>query len=219
MSIVKDNRLDEKIQIVKSELMNKYPDAECELDFNSNFELLVATILSAQCTDKRVNIVTKELYKTHSTPQDFASMEYAELEKKIFSCGFYRNKAKSIINMSRELLLNYNGVVPDDFNELVKLPGVGRKTANVVMAVGFNGNNIAVDTHVFRVSRRLGFSEGNTPEKVEKDLMNVFEEKDYSVMHHLLIFHGRYCCKSQKPMCSDCPLTNVCTFYSLGSKT
>ncbi len=194
-------------------LEDAYPDAKCELDFRSPFELLVATILSAQCTDKRVNAVTKVLFEQVNTPAGFASMSYEELQPKIFSCGFYKNKAKNIIDCSKELLIRFNGKVPCGFNELLSLPGVGRKTANVVMANAFNGNTIAVDTHVFRLSRRLGFSSGKTPYDVEKDLMALLDETQYSKAHHLLIFHGRYCCKSRSPQCSICPVSSLCKHF------
>ncbi len=203
----------EKAKIILSTLENAYPDARCELNFGSPFELLVATILSAQCTDKRVNEVTSVLFKKTNTPEKFASLGYEELESEIFSCGFYRNKARNIIECSRKLLTDHGGKVPDDFDALLSLPGVGRKTANVVMANAFGGDNIAVDTHVFRVSRRLGFSDGKTPYDVEKDLMSLLDESVYSKAHHLLIFHGRYCCKSQSPKCGMCPLGD-CNYIS-----
>lgn len=195
-----------------------YSDAHCELNFESPFQLLVATILSAQCTDKRVNIITEKLFLKYNKPEDFASLDYLELEPLIFSCGFYHNKAKSIINCSRELLISYGGQVPNDFDKLLKLSGVGRKTANVVMANAFGGDNIAVDTHVFRVSKRLGFSNGKTPFEVEKNLMQLFEKNQYSKAHHILIFHGRYCCKSQKPMCRNCHVSGDCLYYGNGAK-
>ena len=200
-------------KLIIEKLSLAYPTAKCELEFSSPFELLVATILSAQCTDKRVNEVTGELFKTHNKPEDFASLEYGQLEDKIFSCGFYRNKAKNIIDCSRKLLMDFGGQVPDDFDTLLSLPGVGRKTANVVMANAFGGDNIAVDTHVFRVSRRLGFSDGKTPFEVEKDLMQLLDKSVYSRAHHLLIFHGRYCCRSQNPKCGICPLGS-CRFIN-----
>jgi endonuclease-3 len=174
------------------------------------FELLVAVILSAQCTDKRVNLVTKELFKTASAPADFLRMGQAELEKRIYTCGFYRQKAKSILSAAADILARYDGRVPDDFDELLKLRGVGRKTANVMISVAFGGAAIAVDTHVFRVSRRLGLSDGATPYEVEKDLTALLDETDRSRAHHLLIFHGRYCCKAQKPLCSECPVAHFC---------
>ena len=206
----------EKAKDILGRLESAYPDAQCELMFSSPFELLVATILSAQCTDKRVNEVTSVLFKSYNTPQDFASLDYAELESMIFSCGFYRNKARNIIECSRKLLTDHGGQVPDDFDTLTSLPGVGRKTANVVMANAFGGDNIAVDTHVFRVSRRLGFSSGKTPYEVEKDLMKLLDKNVYSKAHHLLIFHGRYCCKSQSPKCGVCPLGD-CKYLNDGT--
>ncbi|MCL2861381.1 MAG: endonuclease III [Firmicutes bacterium] len=194
-------------------LVKMFPEAKCELNFSSPFELLVATILSAQCTDIRVNKVTNELFKKHNTPLDFANLEYNELEKLIHSCGFYRNKAKSIIDSSRAILERHNGEVPNDMEKLTALSGVGRKTANVVLSNAFNAQTIAVDTHVFRTSRRLGLSNGKTPHAVEKDLMNVFEFSEYSITHHLLIFLGRYICKSRSPECHKCDLKELCDYY------
>ena len=148
-------------------LAARYPAAQCELVYDDPFHLLVAVILSAQCTDKRVNEVTPRLFEVYDTPQDFANADIDTLQKLIFSCGFYRNKSQSIISASRDIVARFNGKVPDSFDELLSLRGVGRKTANVVMSVAFGGNNIAVDTHVYRVSRRLGFSDGKTPYDVE----------------------------------------------------
>lgn len=204
----------EKAKFILDTLEKMYPDARCELEFGSPFELLVATILSAQCTDKRVNEVTRVLFADYNTPERFASLDYRELEQMIFSCGFYRNKARNIIDCSRKLLTDFGGKVPNDFDSLLSLPGVGRKTANVVMANAFGGDNIAVDTHVFRVSRRFGFSDGKTPFDVEKDLMALFDKSRYSFAHHLLIFHGRYRCKSQSPRCGECPLAGECRYVS-----
>lgn len=204
-----ENRTKAK-ELVKA-LSIAYPEAKCELSYDSPFHLLVSVILSAQCTDKRVNEVTKELFKVLDTPEDFAGVEAEKLERLIYSCGFYRNKARSIIDASRDIVEKFGGNVPDTFEELLTLRGVGRKTANVVMSVAFGGNNIAVDTHVFRVSHRLGLSDGKTPFDVEKDLLATLDETDRSLMHHLLIFHGRYCCKSQRPQCSDCPVADFCT--------
>ena len=198
-------------ELVKA-LSAAYPEAKCELNYDSPFHLLVSVILSAQCTDKRVNEVTKTLFKELDTPEDFAGVEAEKLEKLIYSCGFYHSKARSIKDASRDIVEKYGGNVPDTFDELLTLRGVGRKTANVVMSVAFGGNNIAVDTHVFRVSHRLGLSEGKTPFEVEKDLLATLDEGDRSLMHHLLIFHGRYCCKSQKPQCKDCPVAKFCTY-------
>lgn len=200
------------IEILK--LLNvHHPNAVCELNYNSTFELLVAVILSAQCTDKRVNIITSDLFKKYNTPKDFSELTVEELSPLIFSAGFYRNKAKNIISCSREILYNYNGVVPEDIEELVKLHGVGYKTASVMKSVAFNGDAIAVDTHVYRVSKRLGLATANTPLKVMKELMSSFNQAEWSKLHHLLLHHGRYICKSRRPLCKECKLTKYCNYY------
>ncbi|MBE5730937.1 MAG: endonuclease III [Clostridiales bacterium] len=191
-------------------LKEKYPTAGCELNHNSPFELLVAVILSAQCTDKRVNEVTKTLFARANTPQQFANIDIAELERLIFTCGFYRNKAKNIKAASKVICEKFGGKVPSTMDELRSLDGVGRKTANVVLSVAFGQPTIAVDTHVFRVSHRLGFSNAATPDEVEKDLMQVIPDDLKPTAHHLLIFHGRYCCKAIKPNCEDCPISSYC---------
>ena len=201
-------RTNEEIYNILSTL---HSDAQCELNFTTPFELLVAVILSAQCTDKRVNIVTEKLFKIASTPKDFVDIPITELEEHIKPCGFYHNKAKALKEMASSVLAL--GRVPDTREELMKLSGVGRKTANVVSAVAFGKNAIAVDTHVFRVSNRLGIADGNTPDKVEEQLMAGFDEEIWSKLHHYLIFHGRYMCKAQKPNCADCPLKNHCKYY------
>lgn len=203
-----------KQELVKEILNNKFENPKCELDFSTPFELLVAVILSAQCTDKRVNKVTAELFKTHNKPEDFAFMEQEKLEKMIFSCGFYRNKTKSIIEMSRAILENYNGQVPDTLSQLQSLKGVGRKTANVVYSVAFNGNAIAVDTHVFRVSNRLGISDSKNVLDCERQLMKAFDEGDWSRLHYQLVLFGRYFCTAKKPKCEQCEFKNHCKFYN-----
>jgi len=190
----------------------KFESPECELNFNSTFELLVAVILSAQCTDKRVNLVTEKLFKLYNTPEDFAKLENSKLEKLIYSCGFYKNKAKNIINMSKSLIERFNGIVPSTLEELESLDGVGRKTANVVLSVAYNKNAIAVDTHVFRVSRRLNLSKSNNVLGVEKDLMKAFDENLWGRLHHMLVLFGRYTCKSQNPKCESCELYNFCKY-------
>lgn len=200
----------ERAENILRELATKYPQAQCELRYDTPFHLLVAVILSAQCTDKRVNEVTKTLFTVYDTPQDFANADIGRLQELIFSCGFYRNKSVSIISAARDIVEKFGGEVPATFEELLSLRGVGRKTANVVMSVAFGGNNIAVDTHVFRVSRRLGFSDGKTPYDVEKDLMATLAPEHWSAAHHYLIFHGRYCCKSQRPLCGECPVARFC---------
>lgn len=202
----------ERGEAVIKRLSAVYPEAKCELDYDNPFHLLVSVILSAQCTDKRVNEVTKELFRVYDTPEDFASADILRLQELIYSCGFYRNKSQSIISASRDIVERFGGKVPDSFEDLLSLKGVGRKTANVIMAVAFGGNNIAVDTHVYRLAHRLGLSEGKTPYDVELDLMKAFRPEDYSTAHHLLIFHGRYCCKSQRPECGKCPVSEYCAY-------
>ena len=190
-----------------------HPQAECELNFSTPYQLLVAVILSAQCTDKRVNMVTEGMFKRYPTPQSILALSQDELEQEIKSCGFYHNKAKNILAATKMLMEEYDGVVPEDRDLLERLPGVGRKTANVVYAVAFGGNAIPVDTHVFRLSHRLGLSGQNTPNGVERDLTARFPEEDWSHLHHLLIHHGRYVCKAISPRCEECLLTNLCTYY------
>lgn len=193
-------------------LREEHPNAVCELNFNSTFELLVAVILSAQCTDKRVNIVTEKLFKKYNTPAQFATMDIQELEKMIYSCGFYHNKAKNIISCAKDIVDRFDGVVPNEIDQLVTLAGVGRKTANVVYAVGFGGQAIAVDTHVLRVSNRLGLASSTNPLVVEKFLMKVIPKENWSEFHHLLIHHGRYTCSSQRPKCDECKIQKYCNY-------
>lgn len=202
------------INKILNELAALYPDAKPALEFNSPYELLVAVILSAQCTDERVNKVTKVLFEDHNTPEKMLSLTPPKLEKYIFSCGFYRNKAAHILSASRDILEKYGGKVPDNLEELRTLAGVGRKTANVVYAVAFGGDAIAVDTHVFRVSNRLGIAEGKTPDKVEDGLCAVLPKSEWSKAHHYLIYHGRRVCHSQKPDCPNCTLKEYCKFYN-----
>ncbi len=198
------------VEALLDKLDTCYPDAHCELDYGSDWQLLVAVILSAQCTDKRVNQVTPKLFERASSPQDFVDIPLEELEKLIYSCGFYHNKAKNIKLAARDVVEKFGGAVPGTIDELVTLAGVGRKTANVVFAVGFKGQAMPVDTHVFRLAHRLGLSDGKTPEAVEKDLRAVIPEKYYTRAHHLLIFHGRYTCKSRRPECDKCMVKEYC---------
>lgn len=202
------NARNEKIY---SLLEQMHGNAACELNFRTPFELLVAVILSAQCTDRRVNQITAELFKVASTPEDFVAMPTEELERRIFSCGFYHNKAKAIKEASASIVAR--GGMPTTQEELMKLSGVGRKTANVVYAVAYGGNAIAVDTHVFRVANRIGIVDAKTPEETERQLMAAFDEDKWSRLHHLLIFQGRYTCKAQNPDCASCKLTEVCKYY------
>lgn len=199
---------------ILSELKRLYPDAKPALKYTSPYELLIAVILSAQCTDERVNKVTAELFKMHDTPQDMLKLTQEELEKFIYSCGFYHAKAAHILSASKDICEKFNGEVPADFDKLKSLAGVGQKTANVVWSVAFGGDAIAVDTHVFRVSNRLGLAHATTPEKTEEQLKGVIPKSDWSKAHHWLIYHGRQVCHSRKPNCENCTLKNNCDFFN-----
>ena len=200
-------------QTALAELEKLYKGSKPALHYKTPYELLIAVILSAQCTDERVNKVTKVLFEKHSTPQTMLSLTQAELEKYIFSCGFYRMKAAHILSASKDIIDRFGGEVPRTVEELTTLAGVGKKTANVVYSVAFGGDAIAVDTHVFRVSNRLGLAKGNTPQKVEAELNKAIPKKDWSSAHHWLIWHGRKVCHSQKPDCENCTLSHVCDYY------
>ena len=194
-------------------LKDTYPDAKCSLDFSTPFELLVAVILSAQCTDERVNKTTPFIFSKFKTPEDFANMDLELLENLIHSCGFYKNKAKNIKATSNILVNEYNSTVPNTMEELLTLPGVGRKTANVVMLEAFNSpQGVAVDTHCKRISNRIGFSNEATPEKIEQDLLRLFPKKYYYDLNHILIWHGRNICTSQSPKCEICPISYMCKY-------
>lgn len=199
---------------ILEELARLYPDARPALKYKSPYELLVAVILSAQCTDERVNKVTDELFKEHATPAAMLTLSQEELEKYIFSCGFYHNKAAHILSASADIINKFGGEVPRDFEELKSLAGVGQKTANVVWSVAFGGDAIAVDTHVFRVSNRLGLACAGTPLKVEEDLKKAIPKGDWSKAHHWLIYHGRRVCHSQRPDCENCTLKGYCKFFN-----
>ncbi len=200
----------EKAIVVKQRLDKLFPDSACELNFTNTFELLISVILSARCTDKRVNQITPNLFKIYPLPKDLAKANPEDVEKLIYTCGFYKNKAKSIINASKDLVIKFNSVVPENYEDLISLAGVGRKTANVVMSVGFKKDAIAVDTHVFRVSNRLGLVKAKTPLECELALQKVVDKKDWSAFHHLLVLFGRYNCKAISPQCKTCPLADVC---------
>lgn len=204
----------ENIDNILDILIKIYPDVKCALQFSSPYELLVSTILSAQCTDIRVNLVTKELYREYNTPQKMITLSEDQLAEKIKSCGFYKNKSKNILAASVIIINDYGGNVPGNMEDLLRLPGVGRKTANVVLSNAFNVPAIAVDTHVFRVSNRLGISKGKTPEQVEDGLMENIPKDLWSLSHHLLIKHGRTLCSARKPKCEECPLAPFCEYYS-----
>lgn len=190
-----------------------YPNAETELIFNSPFQLLISTILAAQCTDKRVNKVTGEVYKTYSTPEDFLTLNEVELGELIRSCGFYRTKAKNILRTCRILVEKFDSEVPGTIKELMELPGVGRKTANVVVSNVFGKDAIAVDTHVFRVSNRIGIAHAKDVSKTEEQLMKNIPKSQWSEAHHWLIFHGRRVCKARKPQCGTCAISEHCLYF------
>lgn len=191
-------------------LAGEYADARTELEYGSVFELLVAVILSAQCTDKRVNLITKELFSVMNTPRQFATLEPEELEPYIKSCGLYRAKAKNIVEMSRVLTERYGGEVPSDLSALRELPGVGRKTANVVAAVGFGQPAIAVDTHVFRVANRIGLTEAKDVLHTEEQLMELIPKEKWGDYHHRILWHGRRVCAARNPRCGECVLADIC---------
>ena len=189
-----------------------YFDSKPALIYHSPYQLLVAVILSAQCTDERVNKVTAVLFEKYDTPEKMVTLTQGELEKYIYSCGFYRMKAEHILSASQDILQRFQGEVPQTVESLMTLAGVGRKTANVVYSVAFDGDAIAVDTHVFRVSNRLGLAKGKTPNEVEKGLRKAIKQSLWSKAHHWLIWHGRKICHSRKPACENCPLNHLCDY-------
>ena len=203
--------MDEKILREELKILEEtYPDASPQLKFDSPFELLVAVILSAQCTDKRVNLVTQILFPIANTPEKILRLGQVKLEEIIHPCGLSKSKSKHIVDSSKILLENFGGEVPSDFDELIKLPGVGRKTANVVTSVAFKNPAIAVDTHVFRLANRLKLAEGKTPLEVERGLQKIIPREKWSAAHHWLIWHGREICKARNPKCDSCPLKKIC---------
>jgi len=192
-------------------LIEHYPDAHCALDFKSPFQLLVATILSAQCTDKRVNMVTPALFKKYKTPKAMSEANPEELEGMIKSTGFFRNKTKSLLGMSAAVAEKHGGKIPEEMDDLVQLPGVGRKTANVVLGNAFDKNEgVVVDTHVGRVSGRLALTKNTDPVKVEQDLMQLFPRENWTLLSHLFIEHGRQICEARRPKCEICFLNDIC---------
>jgi len=191
-------------------LEKAYPHAACALVHDDPLQLLVATILSAQCTDVRVNLVTPALFARYPAARDYAEADPAELEEMIRSTGFFRNKARSIMEAARDIVERHGGRVPDTLEELVELRGVGRKTANVVLGNAFGTPGITVDTHVRRISRRLGLTDQNDPVKIEQDLMEIVPRKRWTDFSHMTIFHGREICDARRPRCGECPLADVC---------
>ena len=192
-------------------LRRTYPDAHCALDFKTPFQLLVATILSAQCTDKRVNMVTPALFRRYATPKALAAAKLEELEEMIKSTGFFRNKSRSLVGMAAAVDERHGGIVPNEMEQLVDLPGVGRKTANVILGNAFERNEgIVVDTHVARVSQRLGLTKNTDAVKIEQDLMPLFPRNQWTLLAHLFIEHGRQICVARTPKCDQCPLSDLC---------
>ncbi len=204
-------------EIIKR-LKMAYPDAHCALNYTKPFELLVATILSAQCTDERVNIVTADLFRKYRRPEDFVNVSQQELERDIHSTGFFRNKAKNIKAASQRLIEVYGGEIPRTMEEILTLGGVARKTGNVVLGNAFGiASGVVVDTHVSRLSQRLGLTEEKTPEKIERDLQELVPKKDWVMFPHWMIFHGRKICNARKPKCDECVLANICPSFGLFS--
>jgi endonuclease-3 len=192
-------------------LKRAYPGAKCSLNHSNPFELLVATILSAQCTDERVNIVTEDLFRKYRKPEDYLKVPPRELEKDIQSTGFFRNKTKSIQGTAKVLTEQYHGEVPQTMNELLELPGVARKTANVVLGNAFDIHaGVVVDTHVTRLSHRLAFTQQKSAEKIEQDLIPIVPKKDWVIFPHLMIYHGRKICKARTPLCAECTIEKQC---------
>ncbi|MBN2261252.1 MAG: endonuclease III [Clostridiales bacterium] len=205
--------MDKNMMIIIEKLNGMFPDAKAELDFTSPFELLIATILSAQCTDIRVNKITKVLFKYGNTPEKMLAMGQNEIKEIIKSCGMFKTKSKYLVEVCKKLIDQYDSKVPETLEDLMKLDGVGRKTANVVVSNAFGIQAIAVDTHVFRVSNRLGIVNGKNVEETEKQLMEKVPEEYWTKLHHQLIFLGRRVCKARKPLCEECILKTECKFY------
>lgn len=202
------------IDVIKI-LRKTYPDAKCSLDFTTPFELLIAVILSAQCTDERVNKTTPYIFSKYSTPEQFVNVPLSELEDLIHPCGFYKTKAKNIKATAQKILTDFNGKVPDNMDDLMSLPGVGRKTANVVMLEAFNKpQGIAVDTHAKRISNKVGLSCEQVPEKIEQDLLKQIPKEYYKDVNHILIWHGRNICTARNPKCNQCPINKYCKTYN-----
>ena len=200
-------------------LKEYYPEATCSLDFHSPFQMVIAVMLSAQCTDERVNKTTPELFGKYPDAKAMAKADILDLENIIHPCGFYKNKAKNAKACSQKLVDDYNGKVPETMEELINLPGVGRKSANVVMLEAFhNPQGIAVDTHAKRISNRIGFSKEEDPEKIEKDLLKVVPKEFYYDANHLFVWHGRNICDSRKPKCEECPINKYCNYFKTNKK-
>lgn len=216
----KNNKISsENIVKIINILKEYYPEAKCSLNFENSFELLVAVILSAQCTDNRVNLTTPGIFSKYNTPSDFANMDIKILEELVHPCGFYKNKAKNIKATAQAIINNFDGKVPNNMEDLMSLPGVGRKTANVVMLEAFDSPvGIAVDTHCKRIANRIGFSSESDPSKIEIDLLKQIPSKYYKDVNHIFIWHGRNTCTSQNPKCEKCPIKEYCNFFKACNK-
>lgn len=200
-------------------LRDYYPDATCSLNFTNPFELVVAVMLSAQCTDERVNLTTPALFKEYNTPQALSKIDLNTLENFIHPCGFYRNKAKNLKACAQKIISDYNGIVPSTMEELTSLPGIGRKSANVIQLEVFGiSNGIAVDTHCKRISNRIGLSSQEAPSKIEQDLLKLFPKEYLKDVNHLFVWHGRKTCTARNPKCSDCPIKNLCQTWNNSEK-
>ena len=212
--IIMTMRKDKAVKILNA-LRVEYPDAECALNHKNVYQLLIAVVLSAQTTDKSVNNITPDLFKKYPTPQKLAKADPEEVGECIRKIGMYKTKSKNIVSLAGELVRNYGGKVPGDYDSLVALPGVGRKTANVVLSVGFGEQRIAVDTHVFRVSNRIGLVSATDVLKTEEGLMKILPHDRWSEAHHSLIFHGRNCCSAKKPNCDGCCINKLCEKHGI----
>lgn len=206
----------EAVEILKI-LKEYYPEATCSLDFTSPFEMAISVMLSAQCTDERVNKTTPALFKKANTPEKMSKLSLEEIEKIIKPCGFYKNKAKNVLACSKMLVEVFNGIVPNNMEDLQKLPGIGRKSANVIMLEAFNDpQGIAVDTHARRISNKIGLSKETDPEKIEQDLLKLLPKESYYDANHLFVWHGRYTCIARNPKCEECPVRKMCDAYKKG---
>lgn len=200
----------EKAKLITEKLINEYPDAVCSLDYTHDYELLIAGRLSAQCTDKRVNVVTKELFEKYKSLDDFANADIADIERIVMPCGLYKTKARNIIDMCRQLIVNFDGKLPQSIDELTTLSGIGRKTANLIMGDIFKKPAIVTDTHCIRICGRLGLTSNTDPAKVEQDLLKVIPPENSARFCHCIVYHGREVCKARGALCSQCCLSELC---------
>lgn len=205
----------ENVVKIIEELKKMYPDAKCSLDFSTPFEMGIAVMLSAQCTDERVNKITPILFEKYKKPEDYVKASLKEIEELIKPCGFYKNKAKNLKGYAKDIVEKYNGKMPETMEELIKLPGIGRKSANVIMLEAFNNpQGIAVDTHAKRIANRMGLSKEKEPSKIEQDLIKQIPKKYFKDVNHLLVWHGRQTCNARKPKCEECRVNKYCELYN-----